>query len=274
MPLLDSDPDQDGIPNGMEFLMGSDPVSADRQSFHGLIWNQDKGVWSLWWRSVDDALRGTLHAEFLSDLNSAPGPWSVFPKESISATPVSFKESLIEIVLPVSNSPNATGAFRLAAEVNEPPPVSDVSRRFWFEAEGQFGGESHPVLSNERMTWLSPDTNLTKTGIRIPADGTYTLRIRKFWTGYPLRWRLRGQDWVEVSASTPTQDLMEIDEPSRRVGWIQAGQVTVDQGTYAFDLQVTNSSWAAFDAFLLTQEAFVPRGAAKPNEQTNTPPEG
>jgi hypothetical protein len=101
----------------------------------------------------------------------------------------------------------------------------------WFEAEPP-NGEANALLSGGHMSWVAPAGSVQKT-VTIPAEGTYTLWVRKFWNGQTFRWRVGTADAWKTTANPPLQDLVDLG-PGRKVGWINAGSVTLTAGTKAF----------------------------------------
>ena len=158
----------------------------------------------------------------------------------------------------------------------------------WFEAEsadrGDFGpAGDHPFIpyDAEQAALLSGGRWIAKGGehgggfleydLDIPAAGEYRLYARKFWKHGPYRWRFE-QDGEAGEWTTVGRDVGLLDEATLRthtvVNWTGAGGVELDAGPATLRVELTEDEGAAaFDAWLLTDGAFVPRGKVKPGEQ-------
>ncbi|NLF40410.1 hypothetical protein GX586_13280 [bacterium] len=105
--------------------------------------------------------------------------------------------------------------------------------------------------------------------IDVPEAGEYTLYARKFWKHGPFRWRVGTGAWHSV-----TRDVAMLDSVSLRplvgANWIRAGALPLSPGAHVVRIELTEDrgGTAAFDAFLLTREPFVPQGKLKPGEKT------
>ena len=134
----------------------------------------------------------------------------------------------------------------------------------WFEGETS-GGDAQAALSGGAMTWLNPAARFQRE-ITVPAPGSYTLWVRKFWNPQAMRWRVGDGPWRSVPADVPLQDLVELS-PGRRVGWFLAGEIPLTAGPAVFEMEVTDpKNVTAYDCFLLTREPFAPRGRLRPGE--------
>lgn len=147
------------------------------------------------------------------------------------------------------------------------PPPAAAKNWVWFEAEPP-DGEADAGLSGGQMTWVGPGGAVQKT-VNIPADGTYALWVRKFWNPQGLRWRVGTEAaWTESREQALSDLVMLAGNPGRRVGWANVGSAALRAGTHAFRLEplAGDANTTAYDCFLLTREAFTPRGKLKPDE--------
>jgi len=113
--------------------------------------------------------------------------------------------------------------------------------------------------------------------VTVPADGTYQLYTRKFWKHGPFRWRFGADAWqtcggdVALLDSTPIRQFLEAN-------WVRLGEVKLQAGDQTFELRLLakegQSKGAAFDAFVLMQSPFVPRGKLKPDSKSGQATEG
>ena len=113
----------------------------------------------------------------------------------------------------------------------------------------------------------------------VPAAGDYQLYSRKFWKHGPYRWRV-DQDgqlgtWAEVGRDVALLDSVEL-RLHTVANWTAAGPASLKQGPATLRVQLLDTDGAAaFDAWLLTTDAFAPRGKLKPGDLYDvTPPEG
>lgn len=113
--------------------------------------------------------------------------------------------------------------------------------------------------------------------VDIPVAATYDLWARKFWKHGPFRWRFGDAEW-----SVCGRDVALADSTSLRThlgaNWVYLGEVSLQAGARAFELRLLagegESLTAAFDAFLLTTEAFMPNGRLRPGERWSVADDG
>jgi hypothetical protein len=102
--------------------------------------------------------------------------------------------------------------------------------------------------------------------VDVPADGTYQLYARKFWKHGPYRVSF-GDQTVEVGDNVAMLDNIELRQWVV-VNWTPAGEFKLKAGKNRFRIESTKNEGAiAFDCFVLTREAFTPRGLLKPDAQ-------
>lgn len=174
-------------------------------------------------------------------------------------------------------SSGGRGFIRLAAaEIPAPPPAS--GNYVWWEAEdansrSPTGDGNDAALSNGRWLWVNNVTEgqprfLQHDVISVPEDGTYQFFVRKFWKHGPFRWRFDNQPWQEV-----TSDVALLDsQPAvgNVVNWMHGGEATLTAGDHLFRVELLEASGAAaMDAFVITQDPFIPRGKLKPKDKYN-----
>lgn len=148
----------------------------------------------------------------------------------------------------------------------------------WWEAENFSDSsgtrsESNAALSAERWIYMDEVTAgqprfLVYDDIEITATGTYHLYARKFYRHGPYRWQFDQQGAsTEVSANTTLIDSVSV-RPNTVANWTYAGEVELEEGIHSLRIDLLgNKGAAAFDAFVLTQNAFPLRGRYKPDEQ-------
>lgn len=159
-----------------------------------------------------------------------------------------------------------------AAETNFPDDT-------WF-GNGGIAETSH-LLSGG--AWLcnagtrTGEAAFARYSIDIPEAGTYEFWVRKFWKHGPFRWRFGDQDWRVVGSEIALADNVSLNT-HLGANWVYAGEVTLPAGNTVFELRLLaaegESLTACFDAFLLTQMPFIPRGKLKPDEKSGLADEG
>ncbi|MFP4172502.1 MAG: hypothetical protein ACLFV4_06275 [Candidatus Hydrogenedentota bacterium] len=109
--------------------------------------------------------------------------------------------------------------------------------------------------------------------VDIPADGEYSFWLRANPSGSEMQYRVDGGEWEPVDMSDPIDQVNIADGGAldhRFIAWLDMGTLELDDGShriaFRFDGGVSNSG--GIDCFLLTlDQAFVPRGSAKPGER-------
>lgn len=138
--------------------------------------------------------------------------------------------------------------------------------------------EKPDVLSNR--DWLNnagkrgPDVIFAEYKVDIPGTAKQTLQFwtRKFWKHGPFRWRFGDQPWQTCGKDVALADEVSIQ---KFVGanWVYLGQVDLAPGSHTLRIELLaqqgEDAVACFDAFLLTNKMFLPRGKMKPGETYN-----
>jgi hypothetical protein len=110
--------------------------------------------------------------------------------------------------------------------------------------------------------------------IGVQHAATYQLYARKFWKHGPFRWRFDDAPWMHSS-----ENVNLLDEETLRkhvvVNWVHLGQATLGAGSHRFRVELSSEAGpSAFDAFLLTDEPFLPRGKRLPGAAKTPAPDG
>ncbi|HTH46331.1 MAG TPA: hypothetical protein VMB21_02345, partial [Candidatus Limnocylindria bacterium] len=259
-----ADPDGDGLPNFLEYALGLDPTRPDAGGALGVHRQSDNAgdriVFSF--DAANAAREAAVQVRWSRDTGSAN--WLAADGQHLTDVVASTGAGAARHEGSLALVAGEPGLFaQLSAD--SVPAQPKVKGYVWFEAEPP-NGEAGPLLSGGQMSWVAPAGSIQKT-VTIPADGTYTLWVRKFWNGQTFHWRVGPTDPWKDTANPPLQDLVDLG-PGRKVGWINAGSVTLTAGSKVFRLEVTDaSSTTAYDCFLLTREAFTPRGKLKPDDK-------
>ncbi len=156
----------------------------------------------------------------------------------------------------------------------------------WFEAESATStnfsapekGSFAPANETEAAVlsggkWMSTEGTRDQTlfleyRVDVPASATYNFYARKFWHHGPFRYKWDNKPWREVRKHAL------LDEAGIRLflgaNWVGLNQETLAKGAHTLRVELLEKSGAAaFDAWLLTPRAFVPRGKVKPGEKLN-----
>ncbi len=157
-----------------------------------------------------------------------------------------------------------------------------------FSQQSGFSADTFASIRNEVLSagdWLTNGENrapgeaepFATYRVHVPADGVYQLYTRKFWKHGPFRWRFGEGEWqtcggdVALLDSTPIRQFLEAN-------WVRLGEVKLKAGDQTFELRllasVGQSKVAAFDAFVLMQSPFVPRGKLKPDGKSGRAADG
>ncbi len=148
----------------------------------------------------------------------------------------------------------------------------------WFAPQND---KERAVLSNGQ--WLTSigkrgkDERYARYEVTVTQAGTYQLWCRKFWKHGPFRWRFDNQDW-----QTCGRDIALADSVSLRThvgaNWVHLGEVKLPKGKHTFEFRLLaregEDAPAAFDAFVLVDGPFMPRGKLKPGEKSGQAAEG
>lgn len=130
-----------------------------------------------------------------------------------------------------------------------------------------------------------PPPHLLRWDFRVEMPGTYRFWAREFYQGTGSAWRYRFQsksgapgEWRLADKDDPSYDLASLG-PYRAVTWIRYGTQTLTTGDWHLEIEILGAGGGGradtyvvvFDAFLLTQGPFLPRGARKPGEAAPAP---
>ncbi|MFN0069514.1 MAG: hypothetical protein ACKVYV_18000 [Limisphaerales bacterium] len=251
-----ADPDRDGRVNFAEHALGTDPLVADTRP----VWKADTARRELTFAvSQASAARDAALRFRVTDGLGVPGTAA-----ALATNDASVAWTTLAAALPVEPARPARFA-QLDAEAVPPPPAT--TGWVWFEAEPP-NGEAGADLSGGQMTWVGPGGSVQKT-VTVPADGTYSLWVRKFWNPQGFRWRAgAGAAWNESREQSLGDLVMLGGNAGRRVGWANVGSVTLRAGAHAFRLEpiAGDANTTAYDCFVLTRDPFTPRGRLKPGE--------
>ena len=173
----------------------------------------------------------------------------------------------------------ATPTLCLAAEPTfvwwegEAAVKTNFPERTWFDAED--AGERDKLSGGD---WL---TNIDERGkaeaapmaryrVAVPKEGTYQLWVRKFWKHGPFRWRFDRDRWRTCGRDIALADSVGI-RTHVVANWVHLGEVDLKRGERAFEIELLaapgEAKTAGFDAFVLIDGAFRPRGKLKPGER-------
>ncbi|MEA2012521.1 MAG: hypothetical protein U9O87_05470, partial [Verrucomicrobiota bacterium] len=135
-----------------------------------------------------------------------------------------------------------------------------------------FGQDQADKLSNGKWLGIHGGGHLgsfAEYQIIVPENGNYSFYSRKFWKHGPFKWRFDDEKWNKVTRDVSLMDGISL---RKHVGanWVYLGDVKLSEGEHTFRLELLEDKGAAcFDAFLLTQGPFVPRGKLKPGQKSN-----
>jgi len=111
-------------------------------------------------------------------------------------------------------------------------------------------------------------------GFRIAATGDYHFWIRANSVAGPrLSFQLDKGPWTQVNLDNAIENLniaSDAKPDMRFISWINAGKVSLTTGAHgiSFRFHSLNNNHGALDCFVLSQNAFLPRGALKPGART------
>jgi hypothetical protein len=125
-----------------------------------------------------------------------------------------------------------------------------------------------------------PPPRALRWDFRVPSSGKWRLWAREFYQGSGSAWRWRisskdgpAGDWREADKDDPAYDVVALG-PFRAVNWVRYAELTLPEGEARLEVEILGPSnrgkgdtfAVVFDAFLLAQGPFLPRGARKPGE--------
>ncbi|MFW6303268.1 MAG: hypothetical protein ACOC2L_01485 [Candidatus Sumerlaeota bacterium] len=102
--------------------------------------------------------------------------------------------------------------------------------------------------------------------VEVPETKTYDLWVRKFWKHGPFKWRFNDGDWQEVTKRITLQDNTFIAQ-HWGANWVFIDKVDLEKGNNVLHVEMMENK-GCFDAWLLIDGPFNPRGKMKPGEKT------
>lgn len=154
---------------------------------------------------------------------------------------------------------------------------TNFSNAGWLKVKG----EEIEVLSGG--SWLHEDGDLAadeikpyaKYKVQVDTDGVYQFWVRKFWKHGPFQWRFNKEKWQQVSRNIALHEGKRVRDKVS-ANWVYLGDVELDQGQHIFEFELTSdkTKLAAFDAFVLVEGPFNPRGKLKPGEKSGKSEKG
>ena len=178
---------------------------------------------------------------------------------------------LVAVVGPVAVAAEPTFVWwegEAAAQTNFP-------ERTWFDA--QDAGERDKLsggdwLTNSDKRQADEPTPTARYRVVVPETGKYQLWARKFWKHGPFRWRFDDGPWRTCGRDVALADSVGI-RTHVVANWVHLGAVELERGRRSFTIELLaeagDAKTAAFDAFVLIDGAFRPRGKLKPGEKYN-----
>ncbi|MFP4381864.1 MAG: hypothetical protein ACLFUS_15290 [Candidatus Sumerlaeia bacterium] len=135
---------------------------------------------------------------------------------------------------------------------------------------GHLNAEQRSKLSGGQwMTPRDPDGGGAVTityEIEVPESKTYNFWVRKFWKHGPFKWRFDNQDWQTCGRRITLHDNTFIAE-NWGANWVSLGQVELSAGEHTLHVEMIENN-GCFDAWLLIDGSFSPRGKLKPGQKT------
>jgi len=151
---------------------------------------------------------------------------------------------------------------------------TNFPRSTWFDAQN---AKERDKLSEG--DWLTNDGEqpadakpaFARYNITVPEDGKYQLWTRKFYKHGPFRWRFDERDWKTCGRNIALADSVTL-RTHVVANWVHLGEVELERGKHQFEFELLAKAGekrtSAFDAFLLTTDAFTPRGKLKPGQRS------
>lgn len=107
--------------------------------------------------------------------------------------------------------------------------------------------------------------------VHVREGGDYTLWLRANPVKSRLAFRVDGGDWREVAfdAAVEVTNIAADGKPDLRfIGWVLAGRLSLNPGEHQIDFRMygDQQNHGGLDAFVLTNEVFVPRGLSRPGD--------
>lgn len=212
------------------------------------------------------SLHGCRCASTTSELGHTPRAPAALP------APISASE-LEQAWAPPAKETNSARVIWWEAET---PRATDFPARHSLQPENE---QERALLSGG--AWLGTDppgrSLFVEYEVEVPEQDpkqTYSFYVRKFWLHGPFRWHFDQQPWQACTQDTHLLDAVQL-RTHVSANWVQLGQVELGSGRHTLRVELSDpASAAAFDAFVLSQGAFLPRGKLKPQEQYPDAPMG
>lgn len=152
----------------------------------------------------------------------------------------------------------------------------ESSREHTMRRHGWYDSVTKQALSGG--DWLSsfggdgaPEAKFTLT---VPESARYDFWVRLNPVGGArISYRFGGGEWTRIDTSRTVEELnIAADgKPDLRfIAWVRAGSVELERGeaTLRFRFESSNQHHGAIDCFVLSKDAFRPRGTLKPGERS------
>ena len=104
--------------------------------------------------------------------------------------------------------------------------------------------------------------------LEVPAAGRYHLWARRYWRHGPVHWRFEDQPWQTMARDAALTDRQRFGT-HYELSWTALGEVQLPAGGTTFEIQLATQPGedqvAAYDCFVLSRDAFFPRGKFPPD---------
>jgi len=153
-------------------------------------------------------------------------------------------------------------------EAEQPETKSqDLISTHWYDAR-------HASLSGGTSLGSNRSSSATRATyiLNVPASGSWSFYVRKFWKHGPFRFRWNGGEWQTLENKTL---LDSVKLKQHVINWMPAGDHILQAGRVTLEIQAVEK-WGAFaiDCFVLTQEPFTPMGLRRPGAKLGTAASG
>jgi len=158
----------------------------------------------------------------------------------------------------------------------ENPADTNIQNPVDMSKPGNRNDEQQAKLSGGR--WLTvgdPAGGGTATityQVEVPAASTYDFWTRKFWKHGPFKWRFGDGEWQTCGKDITLHDSTYLQK-HWGANWVFLGQVELDAGEHTLEIEMIQNK-GCFDAFLLINGPFSPRGKLRPGEKTGLAEDG
>ena len=141
------------------------------------------------------------------------------------------------------------------------PKREGLSGREWLNNDGARSGPE--LFARYRVT--------------VDREDTYQFWARKFWKHGSFRWRFDKGPWHTCGTDIGLADTF-VFRKHVCANWVHLGEVPLGKGTHNFELRLLagqgEKALACFDAFVLIDGTFTPRGKLKPGEKSGLSEQG